>query len=200
MEKTKKRKKIKKWRKGIFLWGGLVMLLFLQGLPALAQVCPSGTVQSSPTSSICILNPPTIVCPAGTLAAFPGSNICLLDWTAIPKFGQALIIPPVMPSSGTVAGADYYEIAVRQFQQQILPTGAPNNYPATTVWSYGSILNPATFNYPAFTVEAVVNQPTRVKWINELVDGTGAFLPHLLGDAIDQTLHWANPTAAGCLD
>ena len=46
---------------------------------------------------------------------------------------------------------DYYEIAVRQFQQHILPQsmGLP-----TTVWSYGSINHPRTFNYPAFTIEA----------------------------------------------
>ena len=31
----------------------------------------------------------------------------------------------------------------------------------------------------------------RVKWINELVDGDGNFLPHLL--PVDPTLHWANP-------
>jgi bilirubin oxidase len=30
-----------------------------------------------------------------------------------------------------------------------------------------------------------------VKWINDLVDTNGNFLPHLL--AVDQTLHWANP-------
>ena len=26
--------------------------------------------------------------------------------------------------------------------------------PATTVWSYGSVNHPGTFNYPAFTIEA----------------------------------------------
>src|SRR4030095_5719766 len=83
---------------------------------------------------------------------------------------------------------DYYEIAVRQFQQHILPQsmGLP-----TTVWSYGSVTSPATFNYPAFTIEAKWTAPVRVKWINQLVDASGNYLPHLL--PIDQTLHWANP-------
>ena len=31
----------------------------------------------------------------------------------------------------------------------------------------------------------------RVKWINDLVDANGNYLPHLL--PVDQTLHWANP-------
>jgi FtsP/CotA-like multicopper oxidase with cupredoxin domain len=81
---------------------------------------------------------------------------------------------------------DYYEIAVRQFQQQILPDG----WPKTTVWSYGSVNHPKTFNYPAFTIEADYRRPVRVKWINDLIDN-GHFLPHLLPS--DQTLHWANP-------
>jgi spore coat protein A, manganese oxidase len=82
---------------------------------------------------------------------------------------------------------DYYEIAVRQFSQQILPT----TLPATTVWSYGSASFPGTFNYPAFTIEANFNRPVRVKWINDLKDASGAFRPHLL--AVDPTPHWANP-------
>ncbi|MEB3323318.1 MAG: hypothetical protein VKI81_10895, partial [Synechococcaceae cyanobacterium] len=75
--------------------------------------------------------------------------------------------------------------------------------PATTVWSYGSVDFPGTvveggsFNYPAFTIEAKWRSPVRVKWINDLVDESGGFLPHLL--PVDQTLHWANPPGA-CKD
>jgi spore coat protein A, manganese oxidase len=125
----------------------------------------------------------------------PGSAAAssILDPLSIPKFTEALIIPPAMPrhSEITLPGgrkADYYEIAVRQFQQQILPAGKP----ATTVWSFGSAAHPNTFNYPAFTIEAIVDRPVRIKWINDLKDpNTGEFLPHLL--PVDQTIHWANP-------
>ena len=115
-----------------------------------------------------------------------------LDPTAIPKYVSPMVIPPVMPRTGKVKqrrakNVDYYEIAVRQFQQQVLPAGLP----ATTVWSYGSVNHPATFNYPAFTIESKFNKPARVKWINELVDANGNHLPHIL--PVDQTLHWANP-------
>jgi FtsP/CotA-like multicopper oxidase with cupredoxin domain len=61
----------------------------------------------------------------------------------------------------------------------------------TTVWSYGSTTNPATFNYPAFTIEATQGTPITVTWINGLKNGSGNFLPHLL--PVDPTLHWANP-------
>ncbi|MHB1134624.1 MAG: multicopper oxidase family protein, partial [Chloroflexota bacterium] len=95
-------------------------------------------------------------------------------------------------SSGKVVvrggkNGDYYEIAVRQFQQEILPPSLPQ----TTVWSYGSANHPGTFNYPAFTIEAKWDEPVRVKWINDLKDAAGNFLPHLL--PVDPTLHWANP-------
>jgi FtsP/CotA-like multicopper oxidase with cupredoxin domain len=88
--------------------------------------------------------------------------------------------------------ADYYEISVRQFSQQILPAGLP----ATTVWGYGAVAARSRrglllHNAPSLTIEAMYNRPTRVKWINELVDANGDFLPHLL--PVDQTLHWANP-------
>jgi bilirubin oxidase len=110
-----------------------------------------------------------------------------LDPATITKYAMPLVIPPAMPK--TSAGkVDYYEIAVRQFQQQILPTGMPT----TTVWSYGSVNHDGTFNYPAFTIEAKYHRPVRVKWINDLKDDNGNFLPHIL--PVDPTLHWANPS------
>lgn len=141
----------------------------------------------------------TALNPANTFAApLPGGS---LDPTTIPKYVSPLVIPPEMPASTSDKQVDY-QIAVRQFKQQILPPG----FRKTTVWSYGSVDHPGTvanggsFNYPAFTVEATANQTTTVKWINGLVDRNGKFLPHLLKNTVDQTLHWANPPARGCKD
>jgi len=124
--------------------------------------------------------------PTTAAAAIPGGT---LDPAAITKYMQPLVIPDVMPRSEDQNNfeGDYYKIAVRQFQQQILPPGMP----LTTVWSYGSVNHPRTFNYPAFTIEAKYNKPVRVKWINDLKDKNGNFRQHLL--PVDQTLHWANP-------
>ena len=118
----------------------------------------------------------------------------ILDPTTIPKYETQIIAPPAMPRVSELplpggGTADYYEIAVRQFSQQILPPSLGLN--PTTVWSYGSASDPATFNYPAFTLEAEYSKPLRVKWINDLVDGNGQYLPHLFW--VDQTVHWANP-------
>ncbi len=115
-----------------------------------------------------------------------------LDLGNVNKFVTPLVIPPAMPRTRRIRVSgepnyDYYEIAIRQFEQQILPAG----FPKTTVWSYGSANHPGTFNYPAFTIEADFNRKTRIKWINQLVDGNGNYLPHLL--PVDPTLHWANP-------
>ncbi len=125
----------------------------------------------------------------GVVGAIPGGT---LDPAVVPKYVTPLVIPPAMPRTATMRNnenrpIDYYEIAVRQFMQRILPAPLPE----TKVWSYGSIANPKTFNYPAFTIEARYNRPVRVKWINGLVDRNGNYLPHIL--PVDQTLHWANP-------
>jgi spore coat protein A len=140
-------------------------------------------------SSLCVGLSLSLTCllgvHAGLAEPLPGGT---LDPTSIPKYVEPLVIPPAMPRASVLAGdIDYYEIAVRQFEQQILP--AP--LPATKVWSYGSVNHPGTFNYPAFTIEAQVDRPVRVKWINGLVDESGNYLPHLL--PVDPTLHWANP-------
>src|SRR5262245_4203339 len=123
--------------------------------------------------------------PTGAHAdALPGGS---LDPTSITKYVTPLVIPPAMPRASAAQGVDRYEIAVRQFAQQVLPPG----FPSTTVWGYGSVTDSGSFNFPAFTIEARVDRPVRVKWINGLVDASGHHLPHLL--PVDPTLHWANP-------
>ena len=155
----------------------------------------------------------------GALAqAVPGGT---LDPLTIPKYVTPLVIPPVMksttvdPNTGANLNDDY-DIAVRQFQQQILP--AP--LPPTTVWSYGPAADPvpavapaanSQFNYPAYTIENKVNTQTTVNWMNELVaidPATGfpfpsgsanrTFLSHIT--PIDRSLHWANPEQLTCMD
>lgn len=131
-------------------------------------------------------------CAAESFAFVPGGT---LDPTTIPKYVEPLKVPGVMPKKGTLNDGtiDYYEIAARQFSQQVLPAGMPK----TKVWGYGSPSNPATFSFPANTIEAKADRPVRVKWINDLKDGKGKFLPPLL--PVDQTLHWANPPQE-CID
>jgi len=126
--------------------------------------------------------------------SLPGGT---LDPNTIQKFVDPLPIPGVMGKAATNPVGffgDYYEIAMKQFNQQVLSTvdTLGNSLPQTTVWSYVTANPAGILHYPSFSVEATVNRPVRIKWINGLVDDiTGNYLPHLL--PIDQTLHWANP-------
>ncbi len=128
------------------------------------------------------------------LAQVPGGT---MDPNEVAKFVTPMLVPPVMPRAAVITApggkpVDYYEISMRQFQQQILPAGLP----ATTVWGYGGTAAQSNrglliHNAPSLTIEAMVNRPVRIKWINELVDANGEYLSHLL--PVDPTLHWANP-------
>jgi FtsP/CotA-like multicopper oxidase with cupredoxin domain len=128
------------------------------------------------------------------MAQIPGGT---LDPEDVAKYQTPLLIPPVMPRAATITmpggkPADYYEISMKQFPQQILPAGMPT----TTVWGYGAVTSASRrglllHNAPSLTIESRWNRPVRVKWINDLKDGNGNFLPHLL--PVDPTLHWANP-------
>jgi len=134
-------------------------------------------------------------------AALPGGT---LEPTSVEKFAAPLLIPPVMPAKGLRWDAaarklvPYYEIEVTQFRQQILTSTPSKPQPPTTVWSYGAVGRPETRSYPAFTIENLKGLPTRVKWVNGLVDAQGHFLPHLL--PVDQSLHWANPGQLECME
>ena len=113
------------------------------------------------------------------------------------------MIPPAMPRTKVINAKgkkiDYYEIAVKQFEQYILPTAwskAQRHRP-----EHGLELRvdarPAAGRrgwhpqLPGVDHRGAKDRPVRVKWINGLVDANGNYLPHLL--AVDQTLHWANP-------
>jgi spore coat protein A len=123
-------------------------------------------------------------------AQIPGGTLPPGD---VGKYVLPLVKPPAMPPSKVLNKIDLYRIGVRQFSQRILSPP----HPETTVWSYGSVDYPGTvpqggtFNYPAFTIEANWNRNVSVEWGNDLVDGNGMYLPHLL--PVDPTLHWANP-------
>jgi len=147
-----------------------------------------------------------------------------LNPTSIPKFVTPLVIPPVMKATSVdpTTGAnlnDDYNIAVRQFQQQILPGGIWNTlngrddaFPATTIWSYGPTSDPtpaiapdptSQFNYPAYTFETMAAAPygpggeVNVRWINELVknpddcylDAEGTPNPAPIGDECEYLKH-----------
>ena len=93
--------------------------------------------------------------------------------------------------------------AVTRFRQPRSGATVRNRtYLLLGMWPPAALGSPgANYNYPAFTVENLSNSPTTVRWINDLKDPvTGNYLPHILTNTVDQTLHWANPTGTGCVD
>jgi FtsP/CotA-like multicopper oxidase with cupredoxin domain len=152
-----------------------------------------------------------------------------MDPTSIPKYVTPLVIPPVMPTSVTSpAPAAQYDIAVRQFKQQILPGGMwgvsfPNPlgagtvgpFPATTVWSYGRAADPlpdSTANGGAAglapAANSTFNYPAFTVEATSNTPLTVRWINDLVNPTtglylphlfpVDQTLHWANPTGTGC--
>ena len=132
--------------------------------------------------------------PGHAFAEIPGGT---LNPLRVPKYEMPMLIPPVMPMAGKITDrmgkdVDYYEISVKQFPQQILPS----RFPTTTVWGYGPVASGSNrvqplHNAPSLSIEAKWRTPVRVMWVNDLVDANGKYLSHLL--PVDQTLHWANP-------
>jgi spore coat protein A, manganese oxidase len=92
---------------------------------------------------------------------------------SLSPFVDPLPVPKVLSPTQTVGGVAHYEIAMRQFQQQL-----HRDLPPTTVWGYQG-------TYPGPTIEARRNKRIVVRWINELPT------THLL--PIDHTLHRAEP-------
>jgi spore coat protein A len=129
-----------------------------------------------------------------------------LNPSSIPKFVDPLprvcgVIPTpnclVMPATTRSNTLDTYEVAERQFQQQILPSA----FNTTTVWGFGPASEPASlagqpgslFHTPAATMETTFQRTVQVKWINDLRDSSGNFLTYPAGVTIDAGGHWANP-------
>ena len=105
-------------------------------------------ITSIRTGGNLLLAPLALGVSAALAAPLPGGTLVP---TTIPKYVQPLVIPPAMPASPAASAYNQpatvvtdYNIAERQFQQQILPGGIWNAvngradaFPATKVWSYG---------------------------------------------------------------
>jgi spore coat protein A, manganese oxidase len=93
------------------------------------------------------------------------------------KYLDPLPLIDVMPNTGT---ENRYWVEMAQVTQKI-----HRNLPFTKVWGYGPL---GSASWPGRTIEARVNVPTVVRWINNLPS------VHLLSKAIDHTIHGAENT------
>ncbi|MGE3172753.1 MAG: multicopper oxidase family protein [Planctomycetota bacterium] len=124
-----------------------------------------------------------------------------LDCTTIPKY-----VDPLPHFAGArVDGTQPLTITMSEFQQDVLPAsmyaGLPSPYDrGTWVWGYGVETFDRTAQiapplYPGYTIEARRGRPTRIRYVNQLVDPV--LQQYLI---VDQTLHWANPLGLHHMD
>lgn len=114
--------------------------------------------------------------PSGTDAAakprvFSGSK----PGTSFTKYVDPLPIIEAMPNTGA---RDRYRISMRQFAQKI-----HRDLPPTALWGFAALGHHPSV--PGRTIEARINVPVQVRWINELP------ATHLLTGAVDHTIHGA---------
>jgi spore coat protein A, manganese oxidase len=114
---------------------------------------------------------------ACVLSGPPAAGQNLLDVATLEKYVDLLPNPldNTMSPSGVLGGSPLYEVSIGQFQQKLHRDLAP-----TTLWGYNGSYPGPTFNVPA-------GQEINVRWTNNLVDGQGQPLQHLL--PYDITLH-----------
>ena len=138
--------------------------------------------------SLAVLAVVLVASPADSSTSEPPHPVAggSLDPATIPKYQEPLVIPPAMPRTQVVNGKgkqiDYYEIAVKQFEQYILPEGlvrgpTPSTRPRSGAtppcWIRARSPRAAPSTTRRSPIEAQQNRPVRVKWINGLVDENG---------------------------
>ncbi|HEY5526782.1 MAG TPA: multicopper oxidase [Candidatus Anoxymicrobiaceae bacterium] len=123
---------------------------------------------------------------AGVGAVIPGAfKVAAMQGIAklgaspvLPKYVDALPIPPVKQASGTFNGLPLYVVTMKPMTQKV-----HRDVPATHFWGYDGMT-------PGPTFECNTGEPVYVRWVNNLPT------THLLASAIDHTL----PGMAGLPD
>jgi len=73
---------------------------------------------------------------------------------SLDKWAQSLPVPSVRAPDGTRDGADFYDVKLEEFEQQLHP-----DLPATTVWGFDG-------SYPGPTFDVQVGEPIKVRFDN----------------------------------
>jgi spore coat protein A len=103
----------------------------------------------------------------------------LRDPGNLAKYVDALPFPvPVLKPVGKRSGADYFEVAMTQFTQQL-----HRDLPETTLWGYGDARSKQG-SYPGPTFEVRKKKRILVKWINRIENDH-----YLIPGVFDPSLH-----------
>jgi spore coat protein A, manganese oxidase len=114
----------------------------------------------------------------------------LLDPDTQPKFVE--LVPEVLsPHFKIILPSTVLQIGVYSIQHETGLVDKDGNRLITPVFGYGTRQD--TASWPGPTLEARMNVPTKVQWVNKLVNVTSLPFTSLVGDRslVDTTIHWA---------
>jgi len=123
-----------------------------------------------------------------------------LAGSAIPRFVDPLPLLDLAggPMQTVIASTSEIQLHMREFQATVMPsTFVPvaGPYSGTWVWGYiagAGVPAAARGTYLGPVIVATRNQPTQIRFINNLGNTSGSNLQAWV-DGTDQTLHWADP-------
>lgn len=124
----------------------------------------------------------------------PGETLPQLEASSIAQF-----VDPLPKLHTIIAGQNPLELQMNEFQYNMLPTGfkpQSGTYSGTWVWGYQEPGQSAIPSYIGPVIVATRGTPTQIKFVNNLGD-TSTTKVLAYKNAIDQTLHWADPLNNG---
>ena len=185
-------------RRRTFLAGTLA--LGSSGLSGLSALTAQAQTAAAVADALAAVSPavslPTVLPGAGPVTLPPpGTPVDLLDAAAHPKFVEPLPNPlsPINRFAPTGPGPASYTLQIREFKSDIGLVDRRGRPLTTVLWGYGTSFQPPTSPARTFTVRS--GSSIQVSYVNQLLDRSGAPLPHRL--PIDTTLMWADPGNLG---
>ena len=166
----------------------------LPGLKAFAQTASAAA--SAPPFPQTAISLPTVAPGTGLInMPKPGRRMDQLEAEDQPKFEQHLPNPlaSINRFLPTAPGGTSYALQIREFQSRIGLVDKKGAPLTTVLWGYGTAQQQPTS--PARTFSVRSGSSIQVSYVNQLVDSSGAPLPHRL--PVDTSLMWANPGNLG---
>ena len=157
-------------RRDFLRWGGAGLL----GVTVLPQVSLAATAGNPDVA---------------TWAGVTDPSIWQAAWNARYTNRLPSLLAPGFVYGPDVAGGSSYTIGAGQIQANVLGLSRAGVPLMTTAWGYGkkdSATGALRVTHPGRSFVAQRGQPIEVRWRNELVDGNGLPLPHIL--PVDQTV------------
>ena len=120
-----------------------------------------------------------------------------LNPAAVPKFATPMLVPPVMPRAGTITlaggkNADYYEISMKQFTQQITCRQDCRARPSGDMAPWHRRTGAVCWCQRALPDDRGEVEQARSREVDQRSEGWRGDFLHEFRCRFDPTLHWVN--------